>query len=372
MSAAKTTIVSTMPEIKVADMKAIIKHIGVGQREPIMVWGRFGIGKSEAITQVAWEYYLKSLPKEQRAKALDELDSPPNLVDIRLSQYDSVDFRGMPDLDRAEKQAVWYPPVVLPFKGNKNFTEDNTPIFLFLDEMNSGRPEVLAVGYQLLQDRRVGEHRLMDNVIMLAAGNREMDRGITNRMPLPLCNRMLHYELVFDIDQWIEHMLDRDYDPVSLGFFKFRSDLLVNYNPEAESKVMVTPRTAEKAMRILGANIPQTVKWKGIQGAIGVGPATEFDAYVQMAASLPSIEDIIADPDTIKVPNEASMQYAICMALSQALDTSNVKPITTYLSKFAPEFQMMVWFTSTKRDDSLYQTNEWAAFSKLYRNMMPS
>lgn len=365
------TLVSTMPEITIDELKSVVKHIGVGQYEPIMIWGRFGIGKSEAIAQVAWEYHLKSLPKAERAQAL-ELDAPPNLVDIRMAQFDSVDFRGMPDLDRENKLAVWYAPAVLPVKGNHLFVEDNRPIFLFLDELNSARTEVMAIGYQLLQNRSAGEHKLMDNVVVIAAGNREMDRGITNRMPLPLCNRMLHYELVFDIDQWCDYMIGEGHDPVAIGFFKFRSDLLTVYNPEVESKVMVTPRTAEKAIRILNANIPQNIKWKGIQGAIGVGPATEFDAYIQMAASLPSIEDIVDDPESVKVPVEASMQYAICMALSQAMGMANVKPIAAYLAKFAPEFQMMVWFSATKRDDTLYQTSEWANFSKLYRNMMPT
>ena len=78
-------------------------------------------------------------------------------------------------------------------KGNPLFPADR-PILLFLDELPSASIPVMAVHYQLMNKRRAGEHKLVDNVRIVCAGNRGDDRGVMNRMPLRLCNRLSWFE----------------------------------------------------------------------------------------------------------------------------------------------------------------------------------
>ena len=125
-----------MQVINIPTMLGMISHLGVKKHRPLAFWGPSGIGKSEAIAQ--------------SARAHDA-----TLVDIRLSQYESVDLRGIPDIQTGS--TVWNAPSTLPFKGNTKFSEDGPPIFLFLDEINSAEPSTAAVAYQLVNDRRVGE-----------------------------------------------------------------------------------------------------------------------------------------------------------------------------------------------------------------------
>jgi MoxR-like ATPase len=61
--------------------------------------------------------------------------------------------------------------------------------------MNSAAPAVQAAAYQLILNRRVGKYQLPENVVMVAAGNRESDKGVTYRMPTPLANRFIHLEM---------------------------------------------------------------------------------------------------------------------------------------------------------------------------------
>ena len=68
--------------------------------------------------------------------------------------------------------------------------------------MNSAAPAVQAAAYQLILNRRVGQYKLPDNVLIVAAGNREADKGVTYRMPAPLANRFVHLELAVDFDDW--------------------------------------------------------------------------------------------------------------------------------------------------------------------------
>ena len=49
---------------------------------------------------------------------------------------------------------------------------------LFLDELNTAAPMVQASAYQLILDRKIGEYTLPDGWAIVAAGNRESDKGV--------------------------------------------------------------------------------------------------------------------------------------------------------------------------------------------------
>ena len=76
--------------------------------------------------------------------------------------------------------------------------------------MNSAAPAVQAAAYQLILNRRVGQYTLPDNVYIVAAGNREADKGVTYRMPSPLANRFVHLEIKVDFDDWFAWAVQND------------------------------------------------------------------------------------------------------------------------------------------------------------------
>ena len=149
---------------------SFLSEVAFDLDQPVMVWGQPGVGKSDAVRQMA----------EAKGAVL---------VDIRLSQYDSVDLRGIPSVESGLTR--WNMPATLPFVGNPDFPTDR-PIVVFFDEINGAAPAVAGVAYQLVLDRAAGEHKLLPNVRIVAAGNREGDKGVTNKMPLPLANRFAH------------------------------------------------------------------------------------------------------------------------------------------------------------------------------------
>ena len=133
--------------------KASIKHALIKQR-PIFLWGPPGIGKSDIVRQVS-----NSLNKS-------------HLIDIRLSLWDPTDIKGMPYYASNDNTMKWAPPVELP---TQEFADQYDNIVLFLDEMNSAAPAVQAAAYQLILNRRVGTYKLPDNVMIVAAGNRQFE-----------------------------------------------------------------------------------------------------------------------------------------------------------------------------------------------------
>src|SRR5690606_19471676 len=75
------------------------------------------------------------------------------------------DIIGLPNLDVEAERTDFLPPRWFP--GEK----DERPTALFLDEINRARPDVQAVLYPLLAERRVGVRKLPDSTVIIAAGN---------------------------------------------------------------------------------------------------------------------------------------------------------------------------------------------------------
>lgn len=327
-----------MQVINIPTMKSLIAHVGVRHRRPLMFWGPMGVGKTEGVEQSAVEHGA-------------------TLVDVRLSQYESVDFRGIPDI--VDGSTVWNMPATLPFKGNPRFDEDNGLIFLFLDEINSGHPSVLAVCYQLLNQRRVGEHQLMDNVVILAAGNRDGDRGVTNRMPAPLLDRLIQAELVADIKPWSAWaQRSRKVPPVGIAYLNFQPEQLHTFDPASSEKTFASPRSWEYAFEFfMDTSMPEDTRIAAMAGAVGEARVIQFTAFNEMWGTLVPIADIIANPDKVPVPTEMDRRYAMAVHVSGHMSHDNADQLQRYLGRMDPEFVVLAWTLALNRDDTLTDTN---------------
>ena len=161
-------------------------------KRPVFLWGPPGVGKSDIISQIT-----------------DDLNG--YMIDLRLGQMDPTDIRGIPFFNKEAGKMDWAPPIELP---DAELAAEYPVIVLFLDEMNSATPAVQAAAYQLILNRRVGKYTLPENVVIVAAGNRDSDKGVTYRMPTPLANRFVHLEVKADFQTWqtwaLKHKVHQD------------------------------------------------------------------------------------------------------------------------------------------------------------------
>lgn len=335
-------------------MIEMLEAVSVKHKRAMMIWGPPGIGKSESVAGFA--------------KRLDAA-----MVDIRLSQYDSVDLRGIPSPENGV--TVWNVPSTLPFQTNPKFDHVKGHIILFLDELNSATPSTLAVCYQLINDRRVGEHELLDNVIVVAAGNREGDKGVTNRMPLPLANRFTHVEVALDVQAWSTWAQLKGLPALGIAYFNWRKDKLMSFDPSSPEKAFCTPRTAAWALEYLADDtIPKDVKQAIMAGTIGDGVSAEIWGFMDTYQKITPLAEILKDPKKAALPEEESMRYAMSVSLSGNMDKKIVGPIHTYMTRMAPEYVLLCWQLALAREkatevpskDSLYSTPEFTVFAKQY------
>jgi len=342
-----------MQIINIPTMKAMIDHLGVRKHRPLFFWGPSGVGKSEAVQQSCAEH-------------------EGTLVDVRLSQYESVDLRGIPDVQSGS--TVWNAPATLPFKGNRKFEafgDESKPIYLFLDEINSAEPSTAAVCYQLVNDRRVGEHELMDNVVIVAAGNREQDKGVTNRFPAPLANRGTHAELTADIKAWSAWAAKAGLPATLIGFLNFRSELLHTFDPSKPVKAFDTQRSwGFAAQHFADEQLPDDVRTASISGSVGEGPAVELMGFAEIMKSIVPIEQIIADPEGVPIESRLDLQWAMAthVAGNMAKDTAN--QLHKFLRRMEPEMVVMAWTLAINRDAEVTTTNAFVhGYAAEYRSI---
>lgn len=337
--------------MQVINLKAardFVKYIAIEMREPVMLWGQPGVGKSEVIAQLAKEYGA-------------------DLCDIRLSQYDSVDLRGIPVPDVGAMLTHWVPPSTLPFAGNDNF-DPKRVCFLFLDELPNAIQGVQAAAYQLINDRACGEHKLHDNVIVIAAGNRDGDRGATNKMPTPLANRFTHTEIGVDVEVFSEYAISKGLSPVAVAFLNFRKNLLSTFDPSKPDKAFATPRTWVKAMRYFDhPTMSDHMRLVAMSGAVGEGPAVELNGFAKIWQSLPKISEIVKNPDTISISDDLSTRYAVAVMVSGSMNLENVSALHRYLKRLSADMVVLAWKLALVRDTRLYEADEYMDLSRTYK-----
>ena len=260
-----------------------------GHHTPVMLWGPPGVGKSQMVAQVAEKNGVE-------------------VIDIRLSQMEPSDLRGIPFRDAGTVE--WAIPAMLP-----DVSRHGENGILFLDEITSAAPSVSAAAYQLILDRRLGQYRVPEGWAIFAAGNRQGDRGVTYSMPAPLANRFSHFEVDINLDDWVAWAYANHIDDKIIAFLRFRPDLLFDFDPAHNPVAFPSPRSWEFAHRALQKFSDRPDLLTGaLQACVGPAAGVELNAFIANLDQMPDLEAIVRGDD-IAAPQEIDLQYAVASAL---------------------------------------------------------
>jgi hypothetical protein len=109
------------------------------------------------------------------------------------------------------------------------------------------------------------------------------------------------------------------------------------------------------------------VRAGAIAGAVGDGRGADFLNFIALKDKILPIKKIIADPFGVKLPDEASMQYATIVAVSGSMNDKTIKPLYQFITRMSAEFVVLAFQLALKRDPSLYESNEFLDFTKTYK-----
>ena len=284
----------------------------IKQKRPVFLWGPPGIGKSDIVAQIG-------------------ADTDREVVDVRLALWEPTDIKGIPYFDSNAGTMTWAPPAELP-------TDPKSTAILFLDELNSAPPAVQAAAYQLILNRKVGTYKLPDGVDIVAAGNRDGDKGVTYRMPAPLANRFVHLEMKVDFEDWQDWATLNGIHPEVVGYVGFAKQDLYDYDPKSPSKSFATPRSWSFVSDLVSDDEIDTESLTNlVSGAIGDGLAVKFMAHRKIASKLPKPDEILDGKVKNLEISEISAMYSLTVGLCYELKERADKKVKDW-DKMADRF----------------------------------
>ena len=313
---------------EIADLciRAVKSGLPLRQVPSIFLWGQPGIGKSEGIKQAA-------------QKIEEAVGKRVVLTDIRLLLFSPVDLRGIPVADPARESALWLKPKIFAMDSS-----DDVINLLLLDELTAAPQSMQAAAYQICLDRRVGEHKLPDNCLVMAAGNRTTDRSVAFQMPKALCSRLLHFNVEPDFKDWKKWAERENIDERIIQFLEKDPSRLV-MEPRISDIAYPSPRTWSFVSRILSL-YPEGIRKQVplIASAVGLDCAMEFASFCSGYGMDYSLDQILKG-ECRAFPKSADQLFALCQSLQSqlaarktSLKATQMDNLASYVSHFPPDY----------------------------------
>ena len=279
--------------------------------------------------------FLHSSPAQGKSSLSKQLAERFKLkvIDLRLTELDSTDLSGLPYFNNGKAE-------FMPFN---TFPLQDTPVpegyegwLLLVDEFNSANQAVMAAAYKLILDRQVGQHKLHDKVALIACGNLESDNAIVNPMSTALISRFAHFNIDVNVDDWLEWASKSDIDYRITSYISFKKSNLYTFKPDA-TEPYASPRTWEMVSKVIKGNNDISILL--VSSLVGDGVANEFIQYIKLYHELPTLEQIMANPEGIKIPDDLATTWATMSMVTHSINLDNHRKLTTFLRRLSSELQ---------------------------------
>ena len=316
----------------------------IGARMPLLVTGIPGIGKSNIVEQAA-----------ERAGAKLLISHP--------AVADPTDFKGLPWFEKGDESASFK-----PFGDFDVALKATEPTVWFFDDLGQAPMSVQAACMQLFLARRVNGHVLPECVTFVGATNRRTDRAGVTGILEPVKSRFDSIvELVPTLNDWKDWAFDHDISATLIAFISYRQELLAKFEASADLTNSPLPRTWAHVGKIEKLGLSHAVETAAFAGAVGEAAAVEYIGFRKLAESITSIDEVLANPDKVAIPNEPSQLYATVVGLAGRADAKNFPRIAVYAERLVKaqygEHAVLLVRDITRRDPKLAYTKTFVALN---------
>lgn len=342
----KTINFNTPVELK--DVPGLIATIG--HHRTVMLRGEPGIGKSTV---------LKLLQKEF-GDAYDYI-----YVDCPVMDVSDIVMR-IPDHNTKTLQS--YVSELFKLGSSK-------PKMIMLDEVTKANKLLQVIFTRLMLERTVGDTSLPAGSIVFATGNNVSD-GVGDTLSAHVINRLCIVNVRKpDAARWNLWATDNGISRIVRSWVAMNPSCLASYldggqeenpyifNPTRPVTSFVTPRSLVGADEVvknrdkLGTYVTQAA----LAGLCGAAFADNFAAFMSMEKELVSVKDIIANPDTVSLPEKPAVLF---MTMFNAVDTietqDDLSAFMQFVNRIKSEEVQECFFTmayQSKRTTKLARTN---------------
>jgi DNA polymerase III delta prime subunit len=321
----------------------------VEAREPILLVGQPGVGKTDLMKLVARELKWQ-------------------LIVFHPVVDDPTDYKGLAGIvQKGGRPGAEF----LPFGMLEALINADKPTLVFFDDLGQATPAVQAAIMQLVLARHINGHKVSDEVVFVAATNRRQDKAAVQGLISPLLDRFITVlQLDIDVDDWVKWSLENGLPPVLAAFVRFKPQLLTAFEPSKDMKKSPTPRSIAGVGRLLNLGMENDIEV--LSGAVGEGFAAELTAFLRVWMNLPSKEEIYANPDKVKVPEakQADVRYAVCGMLAHNATKANFSATMKYIQRLPLEFQVLFIKDATSQHQALRTHKDFDAWLVANQNVL--
>lgn len=123
-----------------------------------------------------------------------------------------------------------------------------------------------------------------------------------------------------------------------------------------ELRLLLNNRTWEFANRFIQDEEIDNSLLPVLAGTVSEGLAREFIGFCSIYADLPTMKQLMADPEGIKVSDEPSILFALTGAISHYVKQDNVEKLMKYVVRLPIEFQVVTLREVLRRNKEMIST----------------
>lgn len=274
------------------------------------------------------------------------------------------DYRGLafPSEDRKSAQ-------FLPYGLLNTMIHAKKPTVVFFDDIHNAMQANQGPIAQIIEEKRINNHRVSEHVRFIAASNRKQDNAGANMLNTMLLSRFKTIlEIKPDADAWCKWAVTANVPAVLIAFVRMKPEMISTFDPTKKGLVnFACPRTLEALGKWINAGVYSESVWAGCVGDIFT---TEFAAFFQLYQSgagniITAINKGLAltVAQRTALDNNPSLVYMVCASLAQTVTPATLHNVAAYISTLAPELQNFFYMDAGARNPNIRSTSHYIAFA---------
>lgn len=341
--------INTYPTVTIKQVTEAIKVIG--EDVTVMVLSEPGCGKTSILKQIAidngdqWrrpgDYY------ETDSRDYIYIDGPnKEMMDIAAS------------IPNHETKALEYYVASI-------FNLDNPrPKVVMIDEALKVPKLMQPIYTRMFLEKTVGDRPLPDGSIVFATSNNSSD-GVGDTLPAHTANRLALVRMQKpSMREWLEWADINGISPITRATVAMYPRMLASYldagqeenpyifMPSKQMMSFVSPRSLEKADKIIKKKLSEDVTLSLLCGTIGERAARDMTAFISLESKVTPITEVLENPDTVTMPKDedaAALLLMIFQALDHVDNQDKLSAFQRFVNRITSREIQSIWFVCLLR-----------------------
>lgn len=249
------------------------------------------------------------------------------------------------------------------------YTDPEVKGVVFVGEMLNTDPTTL----KLLQKYVNGEDmngclKKPAGVMVIADSNRLEDKAGVVQQFRALLNRFLTVDVYTNEESNIEYASKHNWHPLVQAFFRENPHLIDNYTKVFSSEARKDVKNEQMAeegkkgiwacmrgwgrisdLEFAAEELGMPTTNDELVGSVGTAPGMQFVTFKKMVGRLASIEQVLSNPEGVKIPEKIDELYALSMMVSLRCKPEDLPAVHTFAKRIQLDMQAFMLKTMMSR-----------------------